>query len=123
MTEIETTSNKHYGRILAIYCVGLLIGGLYVGMVAPVRTVVQAQFSLNDSVGIWMINIYTLFYAALIPVIGKIADKHGRNLVFGFCVLIFMAGATMCGLSSHVDAMLGLTSQSAVMSGASSHAG
>ena len=97
----QTSDSKHYGRILTVYCLGLLIGGLYVGMVAPVRTVVQAQFGLDDNAGIWMINIYTLFYAALIPVIGKIADRHGRNLVFGICVLIFMAGATVCGLSSY----------------------
>ena len=98
----QQSDSKHYGRILIVYCLGLLVGGLYVGMVAPVRTVVQAQFGLNDSTGIWMINIYTLFYAALIPVIGKLADRHGRNLVFEICVLVFMAGATICGLSSHI---------------------
>lgn len=97
----QTSDSKQYGRILTVYCLGLLVGGLYVGMVAPVRTVVQAQFGLNDNAGIWMINIYTLFYAALIPVIGKLADRHGRNLIFGICVLVFMAGAAICGLSSY----------------------
>jgi MFS family permease len=78
--------------VLVIYLTGLLIGGLYVGMVSPVRTVVQAHFGIDGSVGIWMINIYTLFYAALIPVIGKVADRIGRKRVFTVCTGSFAVG-------------------------------
>ena len=87
------------GLILATYLAGLLIGGLYVGMVSPARTVVQADFGIDDTVGIWMINIYTLFYAALIPIIGKLADRRGRKRVFMACIGVFCAGAVICGLS------------------------
>ena len=92
----------HLGAILAIYLLGLLVGGLYVGMVSPVRTVVQAAFGLDDNAGIWMINIYTLFYAALIPVIGKLADRRGRNRVFTWCLVVFAVGSALCGLSKAV---------------------
>ena len=95
------THRAHFGAILAVYLLGLTIGGLYVGMVSPVRTVVQLGFGVDDSTGIWMINIYTLFYAALIPIIGKLADRHGRKLVFTVCVAIFAAGSLICGLSEH----------------------
>ena len=95
----ESQSQAHLGIILAIYLLGLLIGGLYVGMVSPVRTVVQASFGLDDDAGIWMINIYTLFYAALIPVVGKLADRRGRGRVFTLCLVVFAAGSLLCGLS------------------------
>ncbi|MDO5117602.1 MAG: MFS transporter [Eggerthellaceae bacterium] len=95
-------SQKRLGAILAIYLVGLLVGGLYVGMVAPVRTVVQASFGLDDATGIWMINIYTLFYAALIPVIGKLADRYGRKPTFVICVISFAVGSMLCGTSLHL---------------------
>ena len=98
MSKTRTTEGK-LGLILATYLVGLLIGGLYVGMVSPARTVVQADFGIDDTVGIWMINIYTLFYAALIPIIGKLADRRGRKRVFTVCVGIFCVGAVVCGLS------------------------
>lgn len=88
------------GAILAIYLLGLLLGGLYVGMVAPVRTVIQEFFTIDSATGIWMINIYSLFYAALIPVIGKIADLRGRKRVFIVCVIVFCVGAALCGLSA-----------------------
>ncbi|HAM15722.1 MAG TPA: arabinose ABC transporter permease [Eggerthellaceae bacterium] len=68
-------------------------------MVSPARTVVQADFGIDGTVGIWMINIYTLFYAALIPIIGKLADRRGRKRVFTACVGIFCIGAVACGLS------------------------
>ena len=87
--------------IVAIYLLGLLVGGLYVGMVAPVRTVVQAQFGLGSAEGIWMINIYSLFYAALIPVIGSLADSRGRKRVFTACVVVFCIGAALCGISAY----------------------
>ena len=83
--------------VMAVYLLGLLIGGLYVGMVAPVRTVIQEQFGIGDATGIWMINIYTLFYAALIPVIGKLADRHGRKRIFIICMSTFCVGAALCG--------------------------
>lgn len=90
------------GVILAVYLLGLLLGGLYVGMVTPVRTVVQEAFGIDSSMGIWMINIYSLFYAAFIPVIGKIADRRGRKRVFVICIAVFCAGAALCGSSAYV---------------------
>ncbi len=50
-----------------------------------------------------MVNIYTLFYAACIPVIGKLADIRGRKPVFIGCLLVFMAGSLICGLSQTLD--------------------
>ncbi len=95
----QRNNGDRLGLILAIYLVGLLIGGLYVGMMSPARTVIQADFDIDDTTGIWMINIYTLFYAALIPIIGKIADRRGRKRVFTICLGVFCAGSTICGLS------------------------
>ena len=93
---------ERLGLILAFYLLGLLVGGLYVGMISPARTVIQADFGIDGTLGIWMINIYTLFYAALIPIIGKIADRRGRSRVFAVCVGIFCAGSVLCGLSQQV---------------------
>ena len=95
-----------YRAILAVYLVGLVIGGLYVGLVAPVRTVIQAHFGIDDATGIWMINIYTLFYAALIPVLGRVADLRGRRSVFMACLVAFAAGATLCGVSAWAGGFL-----------------
>ena len=90
----------NYTGVLAVYLVGLLVGGLYVGMVSPARTVVQEAFGIGDTLGIWMITIYTLFYAALIPVIGNLADRYGRKRTFLACVATFAVGSCACGVSA-----------------------
>ena len=95
----NTAKRENLGLMLVIYLTGLLIGGLYVGMVSPARTVIQADFGIYGTLGIWMINIYTLFYAALIPIIGKIADRRGRKRVFTICMGVFCAGSIICGIS------------------------
>ena len=94
----EAHTGKNLWAILVVYLAGLLVGGLYVGMVSPVRTVVQADFGIDGTVGIWMINIYTLFYAALIPIIGKVADRRGHKQVFAVCTGVFCVGAVLCGV-------------------------
>lgn len=99
LSAVEQKSQQKFGRIAAVYLLGLLIGGLYVGLIAPVRTVIQAGFGIDNSIGIWMVNIYTLFYAALIPTSGKLADRYGRKHVFSACMLVFGTGALMCGIS------------------------
>lgn len=93
------SSKNNLKSLFVVYLLGLLLGGLYVGMVAPVRLVIQEQFGLDDATGIWMINIYTLFYAACIPVVGKLADMRGRKPVFLGCLITFGAGSLICGLS------------------------
>ncbi len=97
----EPAKRPRYGAILAVYLLGLLVGGLYIGMVIPARTVVQASLGIDSATGIWMINIYTLFYAAFIPVIGKLADLHGRKRIFIICVSIFGIGSIVCGISEY----------------------
>ena len=91
---------QNFGAMMAIYLTGLFVGGLYVGMIIPARTLIQLDFGIDDSAGIWMINIYTLFYAALIPVIGKLADRNGRKTVLMVCIVLFAAGLTLCGISA-----------------------
>lgn len=94
---------KHgFGRLAVIYLIGLLISGLYVGLIAPLRLVIQADFGIDDARGIWMVSVYTLFYAALIPVSGNLADRYGRKVVYLFCLLVFGTGSLICGFSQQL---------------------
>lgn len=102
MRSIRSGRNGHAWLITVTYLAGILVGGLYLGAVSPVRTVVQADFGIDGTLGIWMINIYSLFYAALIPIIGKLADRRGRGRVFVTCMGVFCAGSVLCGLSQNV---------------------
>ncbi len=47
-----------------------------------------------------MITIYTLTYASVIPISGKLADKIGRKYVYLVSIFLFGSGSLICGLSS-----------------------
>lgn len=88
------------GWIMAVYLVGLFIGALNTGTITPVRTIIQSSLGVDSQTGIWMITIYTLFYAAIIPISGKLADRLGRKIVFLASITVFGIGSVLCGLSS-----------------------
>jgi EmrB/QacA subfamily drug resistance transporter len=50
----------------------------------------------------WVLNAYTVIYAAMLIPAGGLADAHGRKRVFLFGVTIFIAASAACGLAGSV---------------------
>ncbi len=92
-------SSKGYVIVAVVYLLGLFIGALDMGIVTPARTVIQNSMGVEDALGVWMLTIYTLAYAASIPLMGKLADKYGRKHIYLLCVTLFGLGSLLCGLS------------------------
>ena len=104
MDKVEEVNNKEKKRgglaiIATLYLLGIFIGALDTGIVTPARTVVQDEFGINDATGVWIITIYTLAYAVAIPIMGKLADRRGRKIVYLIAVFLFGLGSLGCGLS------------------------
>ncbi len=76
------SQGKGYALVAVVYLLGLCMGALDMGIVNPARTVIQNTLSVDDSLGVRIITIYTLAYAVSIPIIGKLADRHGRKGVY-----------------------------------------
>lgn len=85
--------------IMVIYLAGIFMGALDTGIVTPARTIIQNNLGVDAQTGIWMITIYTLAYAASIPILGKLADKFGRKYVYLISIALFGLGSLFCGLS------------------------
>lgn len=47
----------------------------------------------------WVLNAYTVAYAAMLIPAGGLADKHGRKKVFLVGVALFLAASVACGLA------------------------
>lgn len=75
-------SSKGYLMVAIVYLLGLFIGALDMGIVTPARTVIQNSMGVEDELGVWLLTIYTLAYAASIPIMGKLADRHGRKYIY-----------------------------------------
>ncbi|MGN0038223.1 MAG: MFS transporter [Coriobacteriales bacterium] len=93
--------SKGYVLIALVYMLGIFMGALDMGIVNPARTVIQNTMGVADSLGVWLMTIYTLAYAVSIPIAGKLADKYGRKYVYLICILLFGAGSLLCGLSQY----------------------
>lgn len=51
----------------------------------------------------WVLNAYTVVYAAMLIPAGGLADRHGRKRVFLGGVALFVAASVACGLAGSVE--------------------
>lgn len=104
-TTADFTAPKRWKLVLVLYLAGIGMGALDMGIVNPARTVIQNGLGVDDKVGVWVFTIYTLAYAAAIPVIGKIADIIGRKPVYVLAIGLFGLGSLGCGLSQDFSSL------------------
>jgi EmrB/QacA subfamily drug resistance transporter len=54
----------------------------------------------------WVLNAYTVVYAAMLIPAGGLADRHGRKRIFLIGAALFLAGSAACGLAGSVGALI-----------------
>lgn len=101
MTENAINNGKktNFALVAAIYLAGIFMGAIDTGILSPARTVIQNNLMVDEKSGIWMITIYTLAFAASIPIMGKLADKFGRKYIYLISIFLFGLGSLFCGLA------------------------
>jgi EmrB/QacA subfamily drug resistance transporter len=55
----------------------------------------------------WVLNAYTVVYAAMLIPAGGLADAHGRKRIFLLGVTLFLAASAACGLAGSVAWLIG----------------
>jgi EmrB/QacA subfamily drug resistance transporter len=94
--------NKEKKRIivLIIFMLGIFMGAIDSGIVSPARAVIRNSFGVSESLGVWLITIYTLAYAVAMPIVSKLSDRYGRKKIYLLSIITFAVGSTLCGLSN-----------------------
>lgn len=54
----------------------------------------------------WVLNAYTVVYAAMLIPAGGLADAHGRKRVFRLGLAVFIAASVACGLAPSVEGLI-----------------
>ena len=54
----------------------------------------------------WVLNGYTVVYAAMLIPAGGLADTHGRKRIFLLGVTLFLAASAACGLAASVSVLI-----------------
>ena len=97
-----STRRPKWALAMGLYLLGIFMGAIDTGIVTPARTIIANDLGVDEQLGIWMITIYTLSYAAAIPVLGKLADRLGRKPVYLTAIALFGVGSLLCGLAQDV---------------------
>lgn len=84
---------------MLIFLLGITMGALDSGIVAPARNIIAGELNVSQSSSIWMITIYTLAFAVSMPIIGKLSDRLGRKKIYIFSIVLFAIGSLFCGLA------------------------
>ncbi len=99
--ENKLAKPRNLALISVIYLAGIFMGAIDTGIVSPAREIIQNNMGVDAKTGIWIITIYTLAYAASIPVMGKLADRYGRKTIYITSIAIFGVGSLLCGLAHY----------------------
>ena len=80
-------------------CLGFVIVQLDVSVVNVGLNALSAAYHARIADLEWVINSYSLMFAALLLSSGSVSDRFGAKNIFLFGVLVFMAGSLCCALS------------------------
>jgi len=88
-----TKKAQSQGGLLAVLFFGVLMGALDIAIVAPALHPIQTEFGISPRVTAWVFSIYLLFSLVGTPVMAKLADLHGRRLVYIGDLILFATGS------------------------------
>lgn len=93
-------SKKASKILLVMFLLGIFMGSLDTAIISPARTIMGNTLHISADASIWIITLYSLIYAVSMPIIGKLADRHGLKTMFTFSILLFGIGSLLCGISN-----------------------
>ncbi|MGC8818907.1 MAG: MFS transporter [Athalassotoga sp.] len=86
--------------LLLLFIFGIFMGAIDSGIVSPARLIIGNSFGIDQSLGIWMITLYTLIYAASMPIMGKLGDRRGYKKIFIIGITVFGIGSFLSGMNN-----------------------
>ncbi|MCQ4042050.1 MFS transporter [Streptantibioticus rubrisoli] len=88
--------------LLGFFVIGLDASAVNVALPAIGRTLGGTTAGLQ-----WIVDAYTLMFAALLLSAGALSDRLGANRVFGAGLAVFTAASALCGLAPALGALIG----------------
>src|SRR6476619_7119073 len=108
MSATRNARQVHPNLLLAIYGTAALMTALDAFIVnVALRQIGHnvGQGSLNDL--IWVLNAYTIIFAALLVPAGRLGDRYGKKAVFIIGLLLFALSSLGAALSSDLWLIVG----------------
>ena len=95
--------------VLLIVCAGVVLASLDLFIVNVALPEMGRDFHLRGG-GLgdlsWVLNAYTIVYAALLVLFGRIAERYRRERAFLLGVAVFVAASAVCGAASSLPMLV-----------------
>lgn len=96
------------GLVFAILAVGVFLASLDLFIVNIALPAIERGFAGSSVASVsWVLNGYTIIYAALLVPAGKIGDVIGRRKVYAFGLVAFGVGSALCAVAPTLSFLIG----------------
>ncbi len=92
---------------LATVCLGAFMGQLDASIAVLAYPAVEERFGATAAVVEWVSLGYLLALIALLVPAGRLADAHGRKLLYLYGFLVFTVASAACGLAPGLGVLIG----------------
>ena len=75
-------------------------------LLAPALAAVSHSLKVTPGRVVMAFSIYAAFYAASVPLLGKLADVRGYKLVYGSAMALFAAGSAVAALAPSLEVLI-----------------
>jgi len=100
---VQTQTQSTPWTIFWIASIAVFLVSLDTTMLFAAFSALRRSFSDASPADLsWVMNAYTVVYAAMLIPAGGLADAHGRKRMFLLGVTLFLAASAACGLASSV---------------------
>jgi EmrB/QacA subfamily drug resistance transporter len=99
-------ARRHALEVLALGSLGAFVVFLDTTIVNIAFETISHSFHTTTGHLAWVLNAYTLVFAALLIPAGRLADRYGRKRVFLIGITGFAVMSALCGLAPNVGVMI-----------------
>jgi MFS family permease len=96
----QSQMTAHQRRTLTVCCTGFFMVLLDLTIVNTALPTIETRLHAGFTGVQWVVDAYTLSFAALLLTGGTFADRFGRKRLFGLGMALFAASSLLCGLST-----------------------
>lgn len=93
--------------VLALVSSGLLLISLDMTILYTALPVLTSELGASASQQLWILNIYPLFMAGLLPGSGALGDRFGHKRIFQVGLVVFGIASTWAAFSSSSESLIG----------------
>lgn len=104
---MTTSADTRPGAVLVITSSAAFLATLDLFIVNIAFPAISADFPDTDFGQMsWVLNSYTVVFAAVLALAGRLADRYGHRRVFLIGLVIFTAASAACALAPHLWALV-----------------